>query len=294
MNRDFYKLLGQRIRERRKELKLTQSAVCGSYMTRNMLSSIENGSAHPSLDTLIYIADKLNMPAEYFMSRDSTIAALYRKIESIDKIRTLFETKQYKRCVDMCEDVQISDSEIYLIVAESELRLAFECLMKSKLKSASDHLEKCERYADSCIYNSDRIKATAQFFKQLIDCVRDNRYPSASFFKNKRTILVEEEFIVFIYALSMYDKNGNVLRDTVESVSDPLYKSYLQAQYHISLKEYEHAKPYLHNIISAEPGFFTRYFTVHSLELCYKETDDYKNAYEYARKRLELIDKFND
>ena len=94
MSREFYKQLGKRIRERRKELGLTQNAVSGDFITRNMLSSIENGSAKPSIDTLIYIADKLNMPAEYFMCRDSNTAALYKRIESVDEIRSLFETKQ--------------------------------------------------------------------------------------------------------------------------------------------------------------------------------------------------------
>lgn len=294
MNTEFYKLLGQRIKERRKELGLTQNAVCGDYITRNMLSSIENGSAKPSLDTLIYISDKLNIPSEYFMSRDSKTAALYKRIETIDNIRTLFESRQYNKCLELCYSMNIDDSEICLIAAESELKLSIECLSNSKLISAEEHMVKCEIFADKCIYNSERIKATVLFLRRLIDCVRENRYPDMSVFNEKRAILVDEEFIIFVYTLALSKDKNDILKTSVDAVTNPIYKSYLTAEHYIAGSEFELAKQYLHNIITSNPGFFTKYFTIRNLELCYKETDDYKSAYDFAKKRLELIDKFND
>ena len=46
--------LGQRIKAVRLEKGLSQRQLCGSMITRNMLSQIENGSARPSMDTLAY------------------------------------------------------------------------------------------------------------------------------------------------------------------------------------------------------------------------------------------------
>ena len=60
--------LGQKIKEARIERKMTQADVVGDYITRNMLSKIENGSATPSVKTLEYIAAALNLPAGYFIS----------------------------------------------------------------------------------------------------------------------------------------------------------------------------------------------------------------------------------
>jgi transcriptional regulator with XRE-family HTH domain len=59
--------LGQRIREIRLNKKLTQSDVVGDYMTRNMLSKIENGSAAPSVKTLEFLAGALDVPVSYFL-----------------------------------------------------------------------------------------------------------------------------------------------------------------------------------------------------------------------------------
>ena len=44
--------LGRRIKEARIAKKMTQSQVVGTFITRNMLSQIENGNALPSITTL--------------------------------------------------------------------------------------------------------------------------------------------------------------------------------------------------------------------------------------------------
>jgi len=56
------KLLGQRIKEARLAKKMTQTEVVGSFITRNMLSQIESGSAVPSMKTLTYLAQVLELP----------------------------------------------------------------------------------------------------------------------------------------------------------------------------------------------------------------------------------------
>ena len=47
--------LGKRIKEARLSKKMTQSEVVGDFITRNMLSQIESGSATPSVKTLEYL-----------------------------------------------------------------------------------------------------------------------------------------------------------------------------------------------------------------------------------------------
>ena len=63
--------LGEKIKAARLERHMTQKDVVGDYITRNMLSKIENGSATPSVKTLEYLAGALGLPAGYFMN-DST------------------------------------------------------------------------------------------------------------------------------------------------------------------------------------------------------------------------------
>ena len=44
--------LGEKLRQARLEAGLSQRALCGEEITRNMLSRIENGAAQPSMRTL--------------------------------------------------------------------------------------------------------------------------------------------------------------------------------------------------------------------------------------------------
>lgn len=59
--------LGQKIKQLRQEKGLSQRKLCGEYMTRNMLSQIENGAARPSMDTLDYLAKQLEKPISFFL-----------------------------------------------------------------------------------------------------------------------------------------------------------------------------------------------------------------------------------
>ena len=56
--------LGKRIKEARLAKKMTQTEVVGTFITRNMLSQIESGSATPSLKTLEYLAGVLDIPVQ--------------------------------------------------------------------------------------------------------------------------------------------------------------------------------------------------------------------------------------
>lgn len=62
MNADFYKNLGKNIKKRRKELGLTQQELTDKLnISLNFMGKIEVAFSKPSLDTLIEIADKLDI-----------------------------------------------------------------------------------------------------------------------------------------------------------------------------------------------------------------------------------------
>ena len=63
-------LLGSRIKEARLAKKLTQTEVVGSFITRNMLSQIESGTATPSIKTLAYLAEVLDLPMEQLIGAE--------------------------------------------------------------------------------------------------------------------------------------------------------------------------------------------------------------------------------
>lgn len=78
--------LGQRIREARLERQLTQQELVGDYITRNMLSKIENDAATPSVRTLEYLATAMGMNPGVFLSDLSGETPV-----TVDKLRQLLE-----------------------------------------------------------------------------------------------------------------------------------------------------------------------------------------------------------
>ena len=62
--------LGEKIKKARLEKGLTQSEVSEDKITRNMLSAIESNKSIPSIDTLLHISDRLELPIAYFLSDD--------------------------------------------------------------------------------------------------------------------------------------------------------------------------------------------------------------------------------
>jgi len=59
--------VGDKIKQSRKELKMSQAALGGEHISKGMLSLIENNLATPSMKSLQYIAERLNKPVSYFL-----------------------------------------------------------------------------------------------------------------------------------------------------------------------------------------------------------------------------------
>lgn len=64
--------LGERIRKFRKQQKITLEALAGDELTKGMLSLIENNKANPSIESLHYIAERLNIEVSELLEEVST------------------------------------------------------------------------------------------------------------------------------------------------------------------------------------------------------------------------------
>lgn len=67
---DLLKRIGSRIRQRRKELGITQEELAGSEYTKSFISQVEKGQTWPSLPALAYIAQRLGRPIEWFVAEE--------------------------------------------------------------------------------------------------------------------------------------------------------------------------------------------------------------------------------
>ena len=96
------KKIGTVIRQLREEKKLTQAELCGEEIARNLLSQIESGKVNPSLRTLRYLADRLEVPLSrlFLTNEEQSTLALYA---AIPQIRSAWEDKNFTLCLALCE-----------------------------------------------------------------------------------------------------------------------------------------------------------------------------------------------
>lgn len=64
--------LGTKLKQARLALGMSQRALCGDRITRNMLSQIENETARPSMETLQYLAERLDKPVGFFLEEKTS------------------------------------------------------------------------------------------------------------------------------------------------------------------------------------------------------------------------------
>lgn len=121
--------LGKRIKEARLAKKMTQSEVVGDFITRNMLSQIESGSATPSVKTLEYLCKVLEIEPNALLP-DENDSKNAPDAEGYISIRKEFINKNYKAVIEYDADDEFSD-EICALKAKA-------CLMVAREYSGSD------------------------------------------------------------------------------------------------------------------------------------------------------------
>ena len=99
--------IGLRIRQLRKEQKLTLEALAGQKLTKGMLSLIENGKAQPSMESLSYIAHQLGVESSELMEDVSPTEkrTVLEKAEKLYKVGFSELTDEHKQIVELINPI---------------------------------------------------------------------------------------------------------------------------------------------------------------------------------------------
>ena len=240
--------LGEKLRQARLEAGLSQKALCGDRITRNMLSLIESGSARPSMDTLVYLSQRLGKSVGYFLGQDAPL----------DQARAHYAQGGYRQALELSVDGPEAD----LLRALCLLALAEQAIGEGKLPYARQLLEQVEQGSvySPLILREHRL-LTALATDRPLDLEADDR-----------ELLLRARDAV----------DGDPTRslqylDAAQDHSDP-YWHLLKGKAHLALGQYEAAKDHL---LTAEPRYPQ---CAPWLEQCYEQLEDFKNAYLYAKK----------
>lgn len=259
--------LGEKLRFARLEAGLSQRALCGDALTRNMLSQIENGSARPSMKTLQYLAQRLGKPVSFFLEDGLAASPNQKRILSA---RRCFDAGDWQGVLEALEEYQMPDEvfdrERGLLWCVSCLELTEEAIRSHREPYARELLEQSQVWVSYCGRELHRR------YLLLLGQLRKERV------SGKLPSLDTELLLRAREAWETGDLHrAQRLLDAVEGQNASYHL--LRGQVYLDQKAYREAASELQQAEDTYPKE-----TVSQLEICFRELGDYKKAYLYACK----------
>lgn len=290
--------IGERIRELRISKLMTQADLAGDRITRNMLSCIENGSANPSLSTIIYIAGRLGVPAGFLLAEQGDEMA-YRKMSNLSNIKKAYTTGDVQSCRSLClSGCPEPDDEISLLLANCDAEIAAEEFWSGRLRSSCRFFDEALSYAEKTIYSTDAIEAEIRVYFRFMERISHTLY--SDLLDEEKALSVKSNSIISKYldALDALDcDDTSVAHALIEELSqadeNSFFKAHLQNKLLIIQKNYKQAQKALQQLLQDNETPLNKielYTVLGDLEICCRENEDYKNAYRYASEKVELVE----
>ena len=257
--------LGQRLKQTRLDLGLSQRQVCGDVITRNMLSLIENGVASPSIETLRYLSARLGKTVSYFL--DEEVVASPNQ-EVMLESRGAFERGEYDSVLRILEAFRHPDPlfawEEALMRTLACLYMAEDAISRGKGRYATELLEKARLTAEQTPYYTKELERHRLLLRaQLLP----TQLPV-----DDRELLIRAE-------AAIKEKNGEEAVRYLEAaqVRSGPYWNYLRGRTYLCDNDYKKAQACLEAAWDYDPPACAAL-----LERCCLELEDFKGAYHYA------------
>lgn len=237
--------MGQRIRAARIAAGLSQRELAGKEITRNMLSSLEHDSANPSMATLRYLSGRLGKPVSFLLGEDG-----------VSEAADAFREGSYRRCLDLLEGAEKDWLEPLALLREAEQaysdgRIPYARELLAKLEDPASPLFGPESGRQAALLRvrcglSAEIPEDDTLLLKAEAAIRDGRYADAE-----------------RYLSAADDRDAEWHR--------------LMGECFFHAGDYAAAKDHYHR---CEEAIDVRA----RLEICYRELEDYRMAYFYAKK----------
>ncbi|MCL2814463.1 MAG: helix-turn-helix domain-containing protein [Oscillospiraceae bacterium] len=277
--------LGKKIRQIRIDKKITQQELVGDFITRNMLSQIENDVASPSIKTLQKIAESLEVPLSFLMTgeHDEEFNKNYEfdDIETISiKAKKVYFAGDYREYIDIAENYpQITENkENALILGIACLEAALEAFVGGDKSKCLEYCKKGESCANNLgeLFAGRHIKRQTELYKYLCQPVLTE---DGEEYRSAKAGVNSDNFIK-----KTFDENG-ICRQNILAANRALKTGDARE----AIDYLREAETYLENF--AKHPYKKDLYKL--FEMVFVKNEDYKNAHLYSSKILELYTEQN-
>ena len=263
--------LGEKLLHARQEAGMSQRQLCGDVITRNMLSQIEHGTAKPSMETLRYLAARLEKPVSYFLEED---AALSPNQALMEQARSSWESGAFAESWLVLKGFRHPDPllewEWNHLSLLSGMAAAKAALQEGKTLYARQLLEEAEQF---CWKNPELERKRLLLLAAVPDA------DLSGIVKNLPSLDAE---LLLRAEAALAEEKTNRAEELLAAAEDKTLGKWnlLMGKTLMRKKEYRQAAAHLQK---AESDFGA--VCTPLLEVCFRELGDYQKAYEYACKQ---------
>ena len=287
--------IGDKIKNIRCAKMMTQQELAGEFITRNMLSRIENGFALPSIPTLVYLAEKLGVPAGYLLA-DENEEFQYRKNAGMPDIMSAYTAGDWSICRDLCDNLGGSDGEIQYIICLCLYNEAKEKFAEGDLRLAAALFDHFKKEAANAIYPIDNLIGASDSYLLCIATISTSLVADIETVSAPPLHSLAEPFCRY-FARLIYAQNYEQVLYSFDSEADEgstLYDEHLNSKSKMKLGRFSEAYQILKKILTSDYDIPAPmlYFIFSDLEVCCRELSDYRGAYEYSAARTGMLEKF--
>ncbi len=281
---------GEKLKQRRQQLGLTQKQTAGDKITRNMLSQLENDLARPSVATLEYLSQVLQVSPSWLLDRKPA-----GEESEIAEARQLLAQKKYAECLSVLEQMEEQGDEALLIDSMAALFSAEQALGDERFADAQTLAARAVSKSERSLYRSPElcVRASAVIARCRTEAKQDAQQAVDAY---KEVYLQAQNNVRYHLFLARYALEQEHIQAaereiwSIADLPDENRAEYLILRGRIAARkeEYENARLYLQQAEADELPKILRRELYRCMEICSRETGDFRSAYEYAAKQLAL------
>ncbi len=265
--------MGEKLLQARLEAGLSQRQLCEGIVTRNMLSQIEHGTARPSMETLRSFCGRLGKPLSWFLEEDAVTSPNQAVME---QLRLCWQAGNFPGMQAALGRYQGPDP----IFEEEKNLLSYLALLGMAEKALTGNMAPYARELLDQAGQTTGIYITASLERQRLLLLARAEPRQRSALCAALPSLDGELLLRVESALAQGDfPRCAALLEAMEGRNSSQWQL-LRGQAAMGQGQFDRAAGYFHGAEAAFPRETAKY-----LEICYRELEDYKQAYFYACKQ---------
>ena len=286
--------LGEKLRQTRLARGMTQAQVAADHMTRNMLSQLEHDSAKPSVKTLEYLAAVLEVRVSWLLGEEDGEAAVPAPLE---QARRLYQARDSRGCLELLQNhPEDQGEECRLLLIRSALDCAWAELGAGRPQAAETNAKLAAAACGGSLYAGPAELASANLLLARCLLLRgDDAEECIQVFQDQcKALGLEEGRHLLLARYHLSRQHTQAAERALWSVSDLSQSAraeylLLRGRLEVQKERYRDAVLYLRQAEQdADLSLVQKKELYALLEQCYREQEDYKQAYAYAARQLAL------